>query len=286
MSKVWLVTGSSRGLGRKIVETVLAAGDRVVATARDPRQLADLIARHGDHVRAAALDVTDPAAARAAVQVALDAFGRLDVVVNNAGFGHVAPFEQSDEQDFRAQIDTNFYGVVNVTRAALPTLRQQRAGHIIQISSVGGRIGTPGLSAYQAAKWAVGGFTEVLRQELAPLGVKLTTLEPGGMRTDWAVEARGAVRDIHPDYAPSVGALVDMLTPYIGHETGDPAKVAEVVLRLASHDNPPAHLLLGSDAVHYAGQADAARDAAGKAWRDVSVSTDFSAADGIPAFPG
>jgi NAD(P)-dependent dehydrogenase (short-subunit alcohol dehydrogenase family) len=285
MAKVWLVTGSARGLGREIVEAALQAGEQVVATARDPRQLADLSARYGERVRAVALDVTDPQAARQAVQAAVDAFGRLDVVVNNAGFGHLVPFEQSSEDDFRAQIDTNFYGVVNVTRAALPVLRQQRAGHIIQISSVGGRVGIAGLSAYQAAKWAVGGFTEVIRQELAPFGVHVTALEPGGMKTEWGNEAADATPELWPDYVPSVGAVIDMLSQYIGHEASDPAKVAQVVLKLAYHDALPAHLLLGTDALHYCGEGEKARAADAQAWRAVSESTDFSAPSPLPAFP-
>ncbi|MFL9902860.1 SDR family NAD(P)-dependent oxidoreductase [Paraburkholderia fungorum] len=285
MSKVWLVTGSARGLGREIVEAALRAGERVVATARDPRQLVELVTRYGEQVRAVALDVTDPAAARQAVQAAVDAFGRLDVVVNNAGFGHLAPFEQTTEDDFRAQIDTNFHGVVNVTRAALPVLRGQRAGHIIQISSVGGRVGIAGLSAYQAAKWAVGGFTEVISQELAPFGVHVTALEPGGMKTEWGTEASRVTPALLPDYVPSVGAVADMLSQYLGHETGDPAKVAQVVLKLAYHDALPAHLLLGSDALHYAGEGDKARAASEQAWRAVSTATDFSAPTPLPAFP-
>jgi NAD(P)-dependent dehydrogenase (short-subunit alcohol dehydrogenase family) len=219
------------------------------------------------------------------VQAAVDAFGRLDVVVNNAGFGHLVPFEQSSEDDFRAQIDTNFYGVVNVTRAALPVLRQQRAGHIIQISSVGGRVGIAGLSAYQAAKWAVGGFTEVIRQELAPFGVHVTALEPGGMKTEWGNEAADATPELWPDYVPSVGAVIDMLSQYIGHEASDPAKVAQVVLKLAYHDALPAHLLLGTDALHYCGEGEKARAADAQAWRAVSESTDFSAPSPLPAFP-
>ncbi|MDB6000112.1 MAG: rmlD substrate binding domain protein [Rhizobacter sp.] len=285
MSKVWLITGSASGLGRTIAEAVLAAGDRLVATARDPQLLADLVERYGDRVRTAALDVTDAQAAQAAAQVALDHFGRIDVLVNNAGFGHLAPFEQADEADFRAQIDTNFYGVVHMTRAVVPTMRQQRSGHIIQISSVGGRIGTPGMSAYQAAKWAVGGFSEVLNMELAPLGIKVCVLEPGGMRTGWVRRAGSRVPAILPDYAPTVGALADMLGAYAGHETGDPVKVAEIVLELAHHDQPPLHLLLGSDAVQFAGDADAARAASGELWRAVSVSTDVDAKGPIPSFP-
>ena len=144
MSKVWLITGAARGLGRSVADAVLVAGDRLVATARDPSRLADLQKRYGDQLRTAALDVTDAAAARAAVQTAIDGFGRLDVLVNNAGFGHVAPFEQMPDDDFRSQIDTNFYGVVNLTRAALPIMRRQRSGHIINVSSVAGHRVAPG----------------------------------------------------------------------------------------------------------------------------------------------
>ncbi|POR54749.1 NADP-dependent 3-hydroxy acid dehydrogenase YdfG [Paraburkholderia eburnea] len=275
MSKVWLVTGSARGLGRHIVETALEAGERVLATARDPQRLDDLVARYGDRVKTAALDVTDPAAARAAVQTAVDAFGRIDVLVNNAGFGHISPFEQSPEDDFRAQIDTNFYGVVNVTRAVLPVMRAQKSGHILHVSSVGGRIGNPGLAAYQSAKWAVGGFTEVLRQELAPIGIHMTALEPGGMATDWGTEAGSQIPPLLPEYEPSIGALLQLFAEHIGKERSDPARVAQVVLQLTRHDAPPAHLLLGSDALQFSNAADAARAAEGEHWRDVTLSTDF-----------
>lgn len=285
MSKVWLITGSARGLGRHIAERVLAGGDSLVATARDPARLGDLQARYGDRIRVAALDVTDAKAAHDAVALAVAAFGRLDVLVNNAGFGHIAPFEQTTDDDFRAQMDANFYGVVNLTRAALPTMREQRSGHIINISSVGGRMGTPGLSAYQCAKWAVGGFTEVLRPEVTPFGIKVVSVEPGGMRTDWGDIAGSRVPDLLPDYQPSVGALVDMLAAYVGKAAGDPVKVAEVVWRLAAHDNPPAHLLLGSDAMHYFGEAERARTDALAAWRGVSLSTDVDGAHPIPDFP-
>ncbi|HSZ56321.1 MAG TPA: oxidoreductase [Tepidisphaeraceae bacterium] len=285
MSKVWLITGAGRGLGRSVAEAVLAAGERLVATARDPSGLAELQERHSGQMRTAVLDVTDAGAARAAVRTAVDQFGRLDVLVNNAGFGHVAPFEQMPEDDFRSQIDTNFFGVVNLTRAALPIMRRQRSGHIINVSSVGGRIGVPGLSAYQTAKWAVGGFTEVLAQEVAPFGVRVVSLEPGGMRTGWAEIARGHMPELLPDYQPSVGAVQEMLAGLIGNEAGDPEKVAQIILGLAAHENPPAHLLLGSDALHYFGQADAARNADAQRWRNVSLSTDVKASGPIPAFP-
>ena len=283
MSKVWLVTGSASGLGRNIAEAVLASGERLVATARDPRRLAELVEKYGDQVRTAPLDVADEEAAYAAVQVAVDAFGRLDVVVNNAGYGDIAPFEQVSSKRFKAVVDTNFYGVVNVTRAALPIMRKQKSGYILQISSVGGRLALPGSAAYHAAKWAVGGFTEALAQEVAPFGVKVCALEPGGMRTNWGARANKDIPDLLPDYEPSVGAVIESLKPLWGRENSDPAKVAQVVLRLAASDRLPAHLLLGSDAVQYAGQAEAARAADADRWREMSVSTDVNAPGSLPA---
>jgi NAD(P)-dependent dehydrogenase (short-subunit alcohol dehydrogenase family) len=282
MSKVWLVTGSASGLGRSIAEAVLASGDRLVATARDPRRLEDLVKKYGDQVRIAPLDVADEDAARAAVQVAVDAFGRLDVVVNNAGYGDVAPFEQLSSQRFKAVLDTNFYGVVYMTRAALPIMRKQKSGCILQISSVGGRLSLPGSTAYHAAKWAVGGFTESLAAEAAPFGVKVCALEPGGMRTNWGARAHKETPGLLPDYEPSVGAVIKALESLWGRENSDPAKVAQVVLRLASSDRLPAHLLLGSDAVQYAGQAEAARAAEAERWREISFSTDVNASRSLP----
>jgi NAD(P)-dependent dehydrogenase (short-subunit alcohol dehydrogenase family) len=285
MTRVWLLTGASRGLGRAIAETVLAAGNRLLAGARDPRDLADLATRYPETLRIATLDVTDPAAGEAAVQAALDAWGRLDVLVNNAGYGHLVPFEQMGDDDFRAQVETNFFGVVNLTRAAVPVMRRQRSGHIFQVSSVGGRIGHPGLSAYQAAKWAVGGFTEVLAQELAPLGIRVTALEPGGMRTNWGTIAKGATLEVWPDYRAAMDPVQALLDGIIGKETGDPAKVAQVILALAAHPNPPVHLLLGSDAVHYCGLVEAARGASGERWKPVSLAVDFGVPAVLPAFP-
>jgi NAD(P)-dependent dehydrogenase (short-subunit alcohol dehydrogenase family) len=282
-SKVWLVTGSASGLGRNIAEAVLASGDHLVATARDPRRLEDLVKKYGNQIRTAPLDVTDEKAAQASVQLAVDAFGRLDVVVNNAGYGDIAPFEQLSSEKFKALMDTNFYGVVNVTRAALPIMRKQKSGCILQISSVGGRLARPGSTGYHAAKWAVGGFTESLAQEVAPFGVKMCALEPGGMRTNWGVRANKETPVLLSEYEPSVGAVVKALASYWGNEISDPAKVAQLILRLADSNNLPAHLLIGSDAVEFAGQAEATRAAEAKRWREVSVSTDFNASGPLPA---
>ncbi|MEV4626471.1 SDR family NAD(P)-dependent oxidoreductase [Micromonospora sp. NPDC049523] len=273
MPKVFLVTGSARGLGRHIAEAVLGAGHQLVATARTPEQLADLVDRYGDRIRPVALDVTDAAGAEAAVRTAVDAFGRLDVVVNNAGYANLASTEDITADDFRAQVDTNLFGVVNVSKAALPVLRAQGSGHIIQVSSVGGRVATAGLSAYQAAKWAVGGFSEVLAQEVAPLGIRVTVLEPGGMRTNWAGSSM-SIPPISEPYRQTVGVVAQVLRGGSGNAAGDPAKVAQVVLTVADLDQPPVRLLLGTDASTYAAQAGRTRAETDAQWRTLSVSTD------------
>src|ERR1700730_12612100 len=185
MSKVWLITGSGNGLGRDIAEAALAAGHSVVAGARRPGELTQLVTPHGGRVKPVTLEVRDESAAKAAVQLAVDTFGRLDVLVNNAGYGRIAPFEQISAEDFQAVVDTCFYGVVYTTRAAIPVMHKQRSGHIFQVSSVGGRIAYGGNTPYHAAKWAVGGFSDALAMEVAPFGVKVCTLEPGGIRTNW-----------------------------------------------------------------------------------------------------
>ena len=272
MSKVWFVTGSSRGLGRAIVEGALEAGDRVVATARKPEQLDDLVTRYGDRIRTVALDVTDADQVPAAVQAGLDAFSRYDVVVNNAGYGDIAAIEDVALEEFKAQIDTNFYGVVLVTKAVLPILRRQKAGHVFQVSSLGGRIGTVGLGAYQSAKWAVGGFSSVLAAEVAPLGIKITVLEPGGMRTDWAGSSM-TIPPISEAYQQTVGQLVTMLRSATGGgEASDPAKVARVIRDLAGRDDAPVRLLLGTDAIAYATAAGQALTESDQQWRAVSES--------------
>jgi NAD(P)-dependent dehydrogenase (short-subunit alcohol dehydrogenase family) len=270
MSKVWLVTGCSRGLGRALADAVLAAGHRLVATARDPRDLEAL--PRSDRLRAVALDVTDPAAARDAVGTATSAFGRLDVLVNNAGAIRANSIEDLPEEDFRRQIEINFFGVYNVTRAALPTMHAQREGHIIQISSIGGRRGTPGLGAYQAAKWAVGGFSEVLAREVAPLGIRVTCVEPGGMRTE--MFGLSMLDRLTPDYEATVGAVIRSTFGRPEGARGNPRKVAQAILRVAEEKQPPVRLLLGTDAVSVAAAAAADRSAEDARWKALSVSTD------------
>ena len=275
MSRTWLITGSSRGFGRELTRVALETGDRVVVTARRPEQLKDLVAEHGDAVRAFALDVTDPAAAREAVAFAVKEFGGLDVVVNNAGYANSAPIEDMAEDDFRAQVEANFFGVVNVTRAALPVFREQGSGHFLQFSSVGGRVGgSPGLSAYQAAKFAVEGFSEVLNAEVKPFGVKVTIVEPGAFRTDWqGVSMERA--PVRPEYDASVGEMHRLRDASDGQQPGDPARAAHILTDLVRLDTPPLRLLLGADAVEAVQRSERARGAEVAEWADVSRSAVF-----------
>jgi NAD(P)-dependent dehydrogenase (short-subunit alcohol dehydrogenase family) len=274
MTRVWLVTGSSRGIGRSLAKAVLEAGDHLVATARDPSKLAELVRLHGTSIRAVAVDVTDERAVDAAMQTALDAFGRVDVVVNNAGYGELAPIENTPMSAFRQQIETNLFGTIIVTKAALPILRRQGSGHFIQFSSVGGRIGSIGRAPYSAAKWGVEGFSEVLAKEVFPLGIKVTIVEPGGFRTDFA-GASTILSEGHDAYDATVGAAARFQRSYDGRQPGDPARAAEVILQVAAMDNPPLRLLLGSDAVRLVEAAEQAKFAADLLWRPLSVSTDF-----------
>ena len=202
--KTWLITGSGNGLGRNIAEAALKAGDNVVAGARRTKELAPLVVQYGERVKLVTLEVRDEAAAKAAVHLAVDTFGRLDVLVNNAGYGQFAPFEQMSAEDFQAIVDTCSNGVVYTTRAAVPVMRKQMSGHIFQVSSIGGRLAVPGNTPYHAAKWAVGGFSDSLAMEVAPFGVKICTLEPGGIRTNWARRAGRNGPALLPDWVSQV----------------------------------------------------------------------------------
>jgi NAD(P)-dependent dehydrogenase (short-subunit alcohol dehydrogenase family) len=273
--RTWLITGTSTGLGRELARAALEAGDNVVATARRPEVLDDLVAEFGDQVRTVELDVTDADAARAAVRIAVDELGRLDVVVNNAGTATSSPIEETSDADFRAQVETNLFGLINVTRAALPVLRAQRSGHFIQMSSIGGRAGgTPGLGAYQTSKWAVEGFSEVLSNEVKPFGVKVVIVEPGAFRTPiWSMPRP----PVGPDYDASVGATNRRWEQIKGTEPGDPARAARIIVDVVALDDPPLRLLLGAGAVTSAAAASQRRAAEAEQWADRSRAADFPA---------
>lgn len=268
---VFLVSGASRGLGRAITNAALAAGHSVVAGVRSASALDDLATAHLDRLAVVQLDVTNDEHVRAAIATAVNRFGRLDVLVNNAGYANMGAVEDVDFDDFRTQIDTNFLGVVRLTQAALPVMRSQRSGHIVQVSSVGGRLARPGLAAYQSAKWAVTGFSGVIAQEVAPLGIKVTVLEPGGMRTDWAGSSM-RVDPVRAEYASTVGAAA--ATSNSGNlGASDPAKVAALLLDVVDMTEPPTRLLVGPDAYRYATAAGRELLATDEKWEALSVST-------------
>lgn len=252
---------------------MLAKGDRLAATARRPEQLKDLKEKYGSRVVTLALDVTDSGQITAAVDAALQAFGRIDVLVNNAGFGVTGAAEAYTEEQVRSQLETNLYAPIAVTRAVVPVMRRQRSGRILQISSVGGRAGNAGLSIYQAAKFGLGGFTEALNKEVTPLGIRVTAVEPGGFRTDWG----GASMTFAPEvegYEGSIGLIRKFLSGGEYVPMGDPDKAARVMVDLAYQPNPPVHLVLGSEAVALARKADMDKLAELEQWEGVSRSTD------------
>jgi NAD(P)-dependent dehydrogenase (short-subunit alcohol dehydrogenase family) len=276
MEHVWFITGSSRGFGRALVQAALDAGDLVVATARRPGQLAELTQRYGDRMLPVALDVTDGDAVRQAVNVAVERFGRLDVVVNNAGYANLAPIETAEEADFRAQFETNFWGVYNVSKAVIPQLRAQGGGTIVQFSSVGGRVGgSPGIASYQAAKFAVDGFSRVLAAETAPFGVRVMVVEPSGFATDWAGSSM-TIHDIPADYDATIGAMHRLMRANPAGPAGDPVRAAQIIVQAATRANPPAHLLLGVTAVEMALAYSRRQLAEASAWEAVSRSADYA----------
>jgi NAD(P)-dependent dehydrogenase (short-subunit alcohol dehydrogenase family) len=275
MNKVWFITGSSRGFGRELVRAALEAGDDVAATARRPEQLADLVEAHGDRILPLALDVTDPAGSIAAIAAARQRFGRIDVVVNNAGYANVAPIETGDDLDFRAQFETNFWGVYNVSKAAIPVLREQGGGLIMQFSSMGGRVGgSAGIASYQAAKFAIDGFSRVLQTETAPFGVKVLVVEPSGFATDWAGSSM-TVAEVPDRYADTVGVM-NSVRNSDAVSAGDPARAAQILVNLSRRADLPYHLPLGVNAVEGSIRQDELLLAADRKWAAVGRSADFA----------
>lgn len=224
--------------------------------------------------------MTDFAATCRAVEAAVSRFGRIDVVVNAAGYGNLGAIEDTSIDDLRAQIETNLFGAIHVSKAVIPTLRAQRSGHVIHFSSVGGRIGATGRAAYSAAKFGVEGFAEAMATEMAPHGVRVTIIEPGGFRTDFAGSST-TIQDVRADYDATVGEAARFQRAYNGRQPGDPARAAQVILNIAGMPNPPLRLLLGSDAVRAVAASDLRKMEADRTWRELSCSTDFTS--GLPS---
>ncbi|MGA1802848.1 SDR family NAD(P)-dependent oxidoreductase [Rhizobium sp. HT1-10] len=274
MPNIWFVTGSSRGLGRHIVLAALAAGDTVAATARNIDDLDDIVGRYGSRVMPLSLDVSDPEAVQAAIAKCMSSFGRIDYVVNNAGYANVASVEDIVMEDFREQVETNFFGTVYVSKAVVPIMRRQGSGHIFQVASIGSRITSVGLAPYQASKFAVRAFSLVLAQEVQPLGIQVTTLEPGGMRTEWAGSSM-RIPAISPHYLQTVAPFARMLQDYSGNEPTDPKKVAQLIVDLAGRDGAPVELLIGQDAHEYALVAADEVAASDRKWKDLTTSVAY-----------
>jgi len=273
--RVWLVTGTSSGFGRAIADAVVARGDSLVAAVRTPEANEDLVARAPDRVLVTRTDVTRPKEVKEAVDAAVERFGRIDVVVNNAGYGLLGGVEEATDGQIRSQFDVNVFGVFNVTRAVLPVLRAQRSGHIIMMSSVAGQLGAPGLAWYDASKFAVEGFSEALAGELQPIGVKVTILEPGNFRTNWAGRSMVTTERIE-DYALAVDPIRDLFANLNGNQPGDPARAAQVIMRILDESEPPLRLVLGGDALELIrGKLDRQIDDMRK-WEFITFSTDFA----------
>jgi NAD(P)-dependent dehydrogenase (short-subunit alcohol dehydrogenase family) len=275
---VWFITGCSTGFGRELATAVVARGFRAVVTARDPNQVADVVAGHEDRALALPLDVTDPAQVAEAVQRAEEHFSSIDVLVNNAGIGYFAAVEESDEADVRQMFEIDFFGLARMTHAVLPGMRKRRSGHIVNIASIAGLAAYPSLGYYCAAKFAVEGLSEVLAQEVGPLGIKVTLVEPSAFRTDWAGRSANEARAEIADYATTAGAVRRELREVSGKQPGDPVRAAIAIIQAVEAPNPPLHLLLGKEALRLGREKLDALRRDFDAWENVTVGADFPTA--------
>lgn len=275
--RVWFVTGATSGFGRAVAEAVLARGERLVATGRNLRAINDLIEKHRDRALALRIDVTDASAVRKGVEEALSHFGRIDVVFNNAGYGHVGSIEELTDEELRQQIDVNLFGVINVTRAVLPHLRGRRSGHLVQMSSLNGIEGLPGASYYVASKFGIEGFSETLATEVAHLGIKVTIVEPGPFRTRFLNDQSAKWAKPIPDYEESVGKSREMLRKMDGTQPGDPERAARAILQVVDAEKPPLRLPLGRMALEHIRAALGAEIKALEEWAEVGAAADFPA---------
>jgi NAD(P)-dependent dehydrogenase (short-subunit alcohol dehydrogenase family) len=279
-TRIWFITGCSKGLGRALAETVLEQGETVVLTARNLQQIEDLVIRFPNRTLAVQLDVTKPEEVRESVKQAIAKFGRIDVLVNNAGYGILGAIEEVKDQEVRSQFETNFFGVLEVLRTVLPQMRQQRSGHILNISSVGGFVSYAGTGIYNGAKFALEGISEALAQEVAPLGIKITIVEPGAFRTDFVTRSL-VITDIQiNDYEPVIGEMrqgardiLDMKLEF--KEPGNPKKAALAMIKAVDSDNPPLRLVLGEDAIYAINAKLESVKIELDAWKEVSVNTAF-----------
>ena len=276
MSKVWFITGTSTGFGRDLAIAALENGDLVAATARKPQVLSDLAEKYGANVLTLQLDVTKPDEIAAAVKATQEKFGRIDVLVNNAGYGIFGAFEEITDQQFREQYETNVFGVNYVTRAVLPMMKAQKSGHILNVSSIVGLAAMPGLSAYSSSKFALEGITEALAGEVKPFGITVILVEPGAFRTAFGTTGVPRGANPTPGYEATAGASLQWLESMIGTQPGDPKKAAQAMLAIVEHENPPLRLLLGNDALAMFRQKNESLVANVNAMESITTSTDYA----------
>ncbi|GAA6129771.1 oxidoreductase [Halopseudomonas sabulinigri] len=274
MAQTWLITGAARGIGLHIVKAALAAGHNVIATARKPAAIVQALGSESEHLLTLPLDVTDYPQVEDAIHAAQARFGRIDVLVNNAGYGLLGPFEEHSREASQAQFATNVFGLFDVCRAVLPIMRQQRAGHIFNIASIAGVMGMPGASLYCASKFAVSGFSEALAQEVAGLGIKVTVVQPGAFQTDF-LDPSSAQFGLNPiDDYQALSSQIKTSSEQNNHkQQGDPAKLAAALLQLANAPQAPSRFLAGADALKAARYRVKALQAEMDAWQELSVAT-------------
>jgi NAD(P)-dependent dehydrogenase (short-subunit alcohol dehydrogenase family) len=272
---VWLVTGCSSGIGREIARAVLARGERVAVTARNPDSVADLVEAHPGRALALALDVTDAAQIAAAVEATEEAFGAIEVLVNNAGYGYLAALEEGEDEAVRALFDTNYFGVVDLIKAVLPGMRSRKRGHVINMSSMAGLVTNPPNIYYSCTKYALEALTEGLAKEVAPFGIHVTAIEPGAFRTDWATRSMKETASSMDEYADTVGTRKQLIKMAGDKLPGDPRRIADAVLMIADLDEPPLHLLLGRDVLAAFRQKLAELQATVDAWEPVTKDVNF-----------
>lgn len=275
MSRVWFITGSSTGFGRSLTEAVLKRGERVVATARNKKQIEEFEEQYTNQAIAVKLDVTDPQEVRAAVKQAVEVFGRIDVLVNNAGYGTIGAIEEVSDEDVRRQYETNVFGALDVIRAVLPHMRQQRSGHILNISSVVGQVSFAGAGIYSSTKFALESLSEALAKEVAPLGIRVTIVEPGAFRTDFAGRSLLLSDTIIEDYASTVGDFRQRIKARDGNQPGDPNKAVLAMIQVVESENPPLRLPLGADSVAAIEEKLLSVKNDINNWREVAINTAF-----------
>ncbi len=251
-SAVWFITGCSTGFGRELAKILLDRGNRVVVTARNPKQIEDLAAGRDKQALALQLDVTNASEIAEAVKKAEAAFGRIDVLVNNAGYGYISAIEEGEDDEVRAIFETNFFGLARLTQAVLPGMRKRHSGTILNVSSIGGFVGFPGVGYYNATKFAVEGLTEALSKECAPLGIRAIIVEPGPFRTDWAGRSLKTPKNAIADYAETAGVRRKAISGSSGKQAGDPIRACHAMIQAAESENPPLRLVLGRMALETA----------------------------------